>query len=93
MPHPSYEIDDPALANNNGTAERYNSDDDGVERDFGTGLTSLPPSDVPIPSSPITLHTSQENTNTIRPFPLLHMMLSPSFAAIRDMDNEPSRSI
>ena len=54
---------------------------------------SLPPSDIPSPSSPIIAPTSPEDTYAIRPFPLLHLMLSPSFSAIRDMGDAPGRLI
>ena len=66
-------------------------DDCDVEdvHDMARKLDVLPPSDAPIPSSPVTPPTSQEHTYTIRPFPLLDLMSSPSFAAIRDMDLEP----
>lgn len=53
----------------------------------------LPRANAPFPSSPIIPPISQEHMRAIRPFPLLHLMLSPSFAAIRDMDDEPGMCI
>ena len=47
----------------------------------------LPPSDAATPSR-VTPPTSPEHARAIRPFPLLDMMLSPSFAAIKSMDDD-----
>lgn len=61
--------------------------------DLMKSTDSLPSSDISTASSPISPATSERDTYAIRPFPLLHLMLSPSFAAIRAMDEELRKGI
>ena len=80
---------DAATSGDTNNSELNESHGGGGEDDSVKSSNSLPSSDVPIPSSPNILPASRQDTYAIRPFPLLHLMLSPSFAAIRDLDDVP----
>ena len=84
-PHVGYAVDEAATFIDTGILVSIRNHTDRGE--------TLPPSDIPSPASPITAASSQEDTYAIRPFPLLHLMQSPGFAAIRDMNDAPSKCI
>lgn len=85
-------LDDDGLSHGPGTLSA-NGRGGSVESTLGNNADVLAGSDLPLPSSPITQPTSEGHACAIRPFPLLHLMLSPSFDAIRDMDDDPGMCI
>ena len=91
VPHPGYGLGEAAPLTDIGILEPPRTDTDVAKTHLVQDFDSLPPSDIPSPASPITAESSQEDIPAIRPFPLLDLMHSPAFAAIRSLNDAPGR--